>query len=298
VLANPFIRYVWTMPFTEHEQEAIILNAAWSMIDDMVNFSVFMPLNGAIENINLIPRTSDTLRLFHVLLGDFLSPLVRKGRGGLPFDLPALPTKARSSDLTFLFYLRHVCECPRLNASAEVIRGPVESFAAWLESPSYVEDVWLPSIGVQASLTMPRITWLKICADIGKHNFARLEPNVAKIVRILADHGKQIDEGMGYAVLPEFWEWFHTHLFAYHASTIAEFLNNIRWGIHEYLRTEFGRAYHTVEHGVGPVSYAFDVPREIRAPIAHSMYWELMNMARGKPFFPPFTVTPALKGRY
>jgi hypothetical protein len=70
---------------------------------------------------------------------------------------------------------------------------------------------------------VPRITFIKICSDIGKHNFARLQGNVRKICRILKENGHPIDEGRGYLVLPEFYEWFHTHLFSYHASTIAEF---------------------------------------------------------------------------
>jgi hypothetical protein len=286
------------MTFTKTEQEAIVLNSVWSMIDDMVNFVIFMPLNGKTQNTNLMPITSDTLRLFHVLLGDFLSQLNRKRRGGLPFDLPEPPRGARPSDLTFLFYLRQVFEHPQLNANADAIRRPVEAFAAWLEEDSYVEDVWLPTVEVEVSLTIPRIAWLKICADIGKHSFARLEHNVGKIVRILSDHGKKIDEGMGYAVLPEFWDWFHTHLFAYHASTIGEFLNNIRWGIFEYLMPEYARAYRVTGYVTEAEMYEFDVPSEITAPIARAMYWGLMNMVRFKPLFPKFTVTPSLKSQF
>lgn len=284
--------------FNSTEQEAIVLNAVWSMIDDMVNFAIFMPLGEKIHDTNLMPRTTDTRRLFHVLLGDFLSPLVRKGKNGLPFDLPSPSANARPSDLTFLFYLRHIFERPMLNVAVDAIRQPVEEFSFWLEQDSYVEDVWLPSINVKVSLTIKRITWLKICADIGKHSFARLEPNVTKIVRILSEHGKEIDEGMGYTVLPEFWEWFHTHLFAYHASTIAEFLNNIRWGIFHYLLPEYSRAYHVLSYEMDAPMYAFHVPTEIASPLARTMYWDLMNMVRSEPYFPRFTVTKHLKNQF
>ena len=287
------------MAFNKTEQEAISLNAVWSMIDDMVNFAIFMPISGRTRDIGLIPQTVETLRLFHVLLGDFLSPLGRKGRGGLPFDLPQPPDRqARPSDLTFLFYLRQIVQNPILNADAEAIRRPVEAFAVWLEQESYIESVWLPSIEVEVDLTIPRILWIKICADIGKHSFARLESNVSKIVRVLADHDKQIDEGMGYTVLPEFWAWFHTHLFAYHASAIAEFLNNIRWGIFEYLQPEFARAYHVTSRDAEIPIYAFHVPIAINAPLAKTMYWDLMNMARSRPYFPRFTVAQSFKNQF
>lgn len=286
------------MTFTKTEQEAIVLNAVWSMIDDMVNFAIFMPLERRTEGITLVPQTTDTLRLFHLLLGDFLSPLVRKGNIGLPFDLPPPPTGTRPSDLTFLFYLRQICEDPQLNVCADAVRRPVEAFAAWLEQDSHVDDVWLPSIDVEVSLTLKRVVWIKICADIAKHSFARLEANVAKIVRILSKHGKEIDEGMGYAVLSEFWEWFHTHLFAYHASTIAEFLNDIRWGIFEYLRPEYQRAYHVTGQVAGASMYAFHIPADITAPIAKTMYWDVMNRARENPFVPRFTVDESLKQHF
>lgn len=286
------------MTLNRTEQEAIILKAVWSMVDEMVNFAIFMPLGNRLHDTNLMPRTTDTRRLFHILLGDFLSQLVRKGKRGLPFDLPSPPTNTRASDLTFLFYLRNVCDDPKLNLNAERLLDPVNAFSNWLEANTYIENVWLPSIGVELDLTIDRITWLKICADIGKHSFARLEPNVAKIVRILSEHGQDIDEGLGYAVLPEFWQWFHEHLFAYHLSTIAQFLNEIRWGIHEYLQPEFARAYHVTSNDPRAPSYAFRPPAEITAPIARTMYWDLMNLARSRPYFPRFTVTQSLKNQF
>lgn len=287
------------MTFSTTEQEAIVLSAVWLMIDEMVNFAIFMPLNGRTRDIGLMPQTSEARRLLHVLLGDFLSPLSRKGKGGLPFDLPQPPDQqARPSDLTFLFYLRQIVQSPNFNADAGAIGGPVEAFAAWLEEKSYIQGVWLPSIEVEVDLTIARITWIKICADIGKHSFARLESNVGKIVRILADHDKQIDEGMGYTVLPEFWEWFHTHLFAYHTSAIAEFLNNIRWGIFDYLQPEFARAYHVTSRDADIPIYAFHIPAAIDTPLAKTMYWDLMNMARSRPYFPRFTVSQSFKNQF
>lgn len=286
------------MTFTKTEQEAIVLNAVWSMIDDMVNYTTFMPLEGGTQDINLIPRTEETQRLFHLLLGDFLSPIVRSGKDRLPFDLPEPPGEARPTDLTFLFYLRRVCEERNLNPVTEAILQPVEAFADWLEQDSFINGVWLPSIGVETDLTITRITWLKICADIGKHSFARLERNVGKIVRILSNHGHTIDAETGYAVLPEFWDWFHTHLFGYHVSTIAEFLNNIRWGCYEYLQDEFGRSYRVTSKNPALPMYEFDIPPDIVKPIAKAMYWDLMNMARSQPYFPRFTVTRYLKCRY
>ena len=142
---------------------------------------------------------------------------------------------------------------------------------------------------------MHRITFLKVCGDIGKHNFARLEGNVKKVCRILANNGHSIDEGKGYLVLPEFYEWFHTHLLSYHASTIAEFLNNLRWGIFHYLEPEFVRSFEQIEP---EPSYRYKFPPECTQPLPQAMYWELMNMVRTGLYFPQFTVTPSLKKQF
>ena len=287
------------MAFNEIEQEAIILNAIWDMIDEMVNFAIFTRLGSKIHDTNLLPNTLDTRRLFHVLLVDFLSPLSPSRsaatKGQLPFNLPPPPSNARSSDLTFLFYLRQVCDNSALGPERPELRAAMTDFANWLEADSFVPNVWFPSIEMKADLTIERKTWIKLCGDIGKHNFARLEGNVSKIVAILGEHGHLIDEGMGYLVLPAFWDWFHTHLFAYHASTIAEFLNNIRWAIFRYLKPEFERSYRRLDDDG---MYEYRYPDGIAHPLARSMYWDLMNRCRDKPFFPQFSVTKHLKAEY
>jgi hypothetical protein len=95
-------------------------------------------------------------------------------------------------------------------------------------------------------------------------------------------------------MLDEFYEWFHTNVFSYHASTIAEFLNNLRWGFYNYLVPEFRRSFERT----GEYDYKFDIPSDIVSPLGRAMYWDLMNMVRAPPWFPRFTVTQSLKGRY
>ncbi len=58
--------------------------------------------------------------------------------------------------------------------------------------------------------------------------------------------------------LQDFFERFHTNIFNCHASTIAEFLNEIRWGVYEYLLPEYRRSY-TLDAG-DPPGYSFSYP--------------------------------------
>lgn len=280
--------------FNETEQEVIILNAIWGMIDDMVNYEMFVKTERTTDVV-LTFSTPAHMRLFNVLLVDFLSqPQTPKG-GLVPFDLPQPPSNARCADSTHLFYLRQVCTAPKLGSDTSRIADPLDSFSDWLETEAVVERVWLPSINTELDFRICRLLFMKICGDISKHNFLRLSRNVKRLRRVLKANGHAVDEGQAYLVLPEFYEWFHRDIFAYHSSTVAEYLNNLRLGIFTYLQPEFARAYHEV--GPRPM-YRFHIPSTITHPLAKEMYWELMNMVRARPYMPRFEVSQYAKMRY
>lgn len=280
--------------FNKTEQEAIVLNAVWTMIDDMVNYDVFLKKE-PIQDTNLIFNTATHQRLFKILLVDFLSQPQPRRKNSMPFDLPQPPSNVRASDRTYLFYARQICDDAKLGADTDLLRESVEAFSDWLEAEALVENVWFPSIELELDIRVQRIVFLKICGDIAKHNFARLGVNVKKICSILNDAGHAIDEAEGYLVLPDFNDWFHDNVFSYHASTIAEFLNNIRWAIFDYLQPEFERSFERVDP---EQMYRFRYPVDITQPVAKAMYWELMNMVKSTPFFPRFAVSGILKLRY
>jgi hypothetical protein len=96
--------------------------------------------------------------------------------------------------------------------------------------------------------------------------------------------------------LADFYERFHTDILAYHASTIAEFLNNIRWGIYEYLQPEFKRSI--VWKSREPPNYGYTYPKDVTAEFAKRCYWDLMNEVRSPPYVRRFQVTRWLKLRY
>jgi hypothetical protein len=276
-------------PYNAIEQEIIILCAAWDMVNGMVNYSNFQ--NGhALIDAELRIRSEAHGRLLNILLADFLS----KPAAGT-FDLPEAEGPA-TTDHTHLFYLRQICDSPHLNDNSAALRAPVSEFSDWLEATCSVENVWFPSIDVEANITVKRIIFLKICGDTAKHNFARLDRNVRRTVKVLASNGVKIDVAQGFMILDEFYDWFHDNIFAYHLSTIAEYLNNIRWGIFEYLTPEFEQSFHRPDPA--DLLYRYRYPADCRKPLAKAMYWELMNHVRSRPWIPRFNTTPLLKIRY
>ena len=193
------------------EEESIVLKAVWDLVQDCVNYSIFCKFSDP-TNVTLIPNTRNDLRLFNILVGDFLSA-PKAGTLGLP----GIATAAQGADRTYLAYLRGVIENPQLARGREhLIAEPTECLASWLEADFTVEDVWLSNISIKLDVTMTRLESIKICSNIAKHNFSRLSADVEKIRAILERNRRPVTKEEAYLLLPDFYEWFHTHIFAYH----------------------------------------------------------------------------------
>jgi hypothetical protein len=280
------------------EREVIILNSAWEMIDGMVNWAMFVK-NDSIGPTNQMFESNQHSRLFVILLGDFLSEIRAFKGEPAPFGLTPAPSNARPSDLTFLFHLRQVCAAPNLGKDASSLSKSIEVFAEWLEAEFVTKGVNLASIDMVADLKIARYRYIKMCGDIAKHNLARLATNASHLRKLLENAGLSVSEQQAYLAIENFFEWFHDDIFIYHSSQIAEFLNNIRWAIYEYLQPEFRRSFHLTDQATRdfPI-YNYRVPAAIVEPVAVAMYWEAMNRCRSKPYFQRFIVTESLKGRY
>jgi hypothetical protein len=282
----------------EVEQECIVLNSVWQMINDMVNWAMFVK-HDRVEPTNMMFETSEHARLFIILLGDFLSQL-RAFRGQpIPLGLRAPPSNARPSELTFLYYLKQVCANPQLGSDTSDLQQTVAVFATWLEGEFVAPGVNLHAINVVADLRVSRYRYLKICGDIAKHNLARLATNVAHIQKLLNDSGHAVSEQDAYLAVENFFEWFHNDIFIYHSSQIAEFLNNILWQIFDYLQSEYARSWHRPEDvDRDSLIYRYRYPVGCNEPLARAMYWDLMNRVRAKPWVHRFVVHDAFKRRY
>lgn len=275
------------------EREAIVLSAVWDMIDEMVNFEIFeAPILS--RPTNLWFKSLGHKKLFSILLVDFLSQPQARGKKPVPFGLPKSGDRTRASDHTYIHYLKGIAREPKIGCDTRRLGAVVSSFADWLDEEMLCEKVWLSGLQIEFDMRVTRIWLLQVVGDMSKHNFSRLEGRIRQIKDMLNRHGHDVEEDMVYRELPVLYEWFHAHLFSYHASTIAEFLNNIRWAIFDYLKPEFERAY---RKGADDF-YTYDVPIDISNDLARGMYWELMNTVRTQPYFPQFVVTDSLKSAF
>lgn len=165
----------------------------------------------------------------------------------------------------------------------------------WLEEEAEVAT-YLRPIRVEANLKLSRLAVIKMCGDISKHNFLRAVGVAGKLRDALARSGVSVSEADALAGLPDFYERFHNDVLNYHSSTIAEFLNNIRWAICEYVQPELHRSF--IREGSDPPTYRYSYPDGVSAPFAKECYWNLMDEIRQSPYMRRFRVTKYLKLRY
>jgi hypothetical protein len=268
--------------YTDLDREIIVLSAVWDLIDSMVHYGHFVR-GHRFEETMLMFNTSECSRLFIIMLADFLS---KPSEG--TFTLKFKEGKGSLAE-TYLGNLLDISAAPHFQGEVTLLKASAHAFADWLDGSVTVENVWLPSIEREGAITVQRKTYLKICGTLTKHGFTRLGNTVKAIQRVLADNGTTIDEGQSYLVIPDFQDWFRDHVFIASSSIVAWHLNEIRWGLFQYLRPEFERAY--TPYLVGDFeTYRFDVPVAITNPLIRSMYWDLMNRVRSEPYFPRFTV--------
>jgi hypothetical protein len=98
---------------------------------------------------------------------------------------------------------------------------------------------------------------------------------------MLAEGGTPIGMEDALLTLDDFYWRFHSSALDAHVGTMAEHLNNIRWGIHEYLQPEYRRSL-VWEAKNYPV-YRYDCPEEVTSGFVQQCYWELMEGVREEP---------------
>jgi hypothetical protein len=270
------------MTLSDIEEEVILLKAVKELIDSMVNFEM-LDLCGNNPDTNILFKTMTHQRFFNIVLVDFLS-LTDK--------------RAFIKQTSYLGALKKISKDPNfdVNGSVASLSKATHEFSDWLEQEVEVHKIWMPSIDTETTLRLSRMAFLKMCGNISKHNFLRSIGVADELREVLSQSGVSVELDEALLALPDFYEWFHTDILNYHASTIAEFLNNIRWGIYEYLQPEFQRSI--VWESRNPPKYRYTYPIGVTSRLAKEYFWEIMNEVRSPPYVRRFQVTRWLKLRY
>lgn len=270
------------LQLTPTDTEVIGLSAASSSLNSMVNFRL-LQLFGSGSDVEVRFNTSECQQLFSIFFGDFLERVDSALSG---------PDKINCLEL-----LQRICQTPQLNedATIEFLREPVSDLAEWLGTEIKVKT-WLPSIDQELEIQLRRQEFIAVCGNISKHNFARLTITAGKLAGILKRAGTDLTEIETLPVLDDFYTQFHENVFNYHGGMIAQLLNNVRWGIHEYLQPQYLRAY--TPPPPSQIMYSYRQPPSLTVAFARLCFEDLMNDVRRKPYLPRFTILPYLVERY
>jgi len=269
------------MELSNIEKEVIILRAVTELIDSMVNLEV-LDVYGCDPDSNISFRSMTHQRFFNIILVDFLSCTDKRSPIG---------------QTSYLGALKEVLKNPSFNVKGSVtlLSKATSEFIDWLEQKIKVQ-IWLPSINTETTLELSRIDFLKMCGNISKHGFLRAIGVAEELRKTLYESGVSIDLDDALLALADFYERFHTDILSYHGSTIAEFLNNIRWGIYEYLQPEFRRSF--AWESESPPMYGYTYPEGVMTRFAKECYWGIMNEIHTPPYVRRFQTTRWLKLRY
>lgn len=285
--------------YSQIEIEVIILKASLDLINQMVNretmsFSfdpcdpcdLYSPYQIETAKEAEIRFQSYTRRAyFSILLVDFLSSPPKNFFGGSG---------------NYLRRLNEISKSPLLrSAGVEALSKAVRSFQCWLGETIEVES-WFASLDLEIDLSIERQTFVTMCGNIGKHNFTRQTRQAEKLQQVLSQNGHDVSLDRCLIALGEdFPTIFSDNIFIYHSSTMAEFLNDIRWGIYYYARME--REQCVVEWYDADLKmemYKYNYPEGIVSELGKGCYWGLMNDVRRPPYIRRFEVTKSLKTYY
>lgn len=263
------------------EKEVILLRNVYDHIGEMVNFSLF-----EIQRFNddsvIMFKDMNQRKLFFILLVDFLS--VTDSRGPI-------------SKTSFLKGIVEICKNPSFSnrGSEQELLFVTENFIDWLNEKRKI-DIWMPSLDAQVELSISRLDALKMSGDIAKHNYLRASGVAQRLKEILKESGVEVSLDQALLAFPDFCGRFQDDILIYLSSHICEFLNNIRWAIHRYLRPEFLRSVQKSSSSL--YEYSFTIPDQIASEYARDCYWALMNYLRGDPYMEQFIIAQDLKSEY
>lgn len=270
------------MSFSPIEQETIALAAAIESLTSLVNHSMFTISDPHEGESQATFKSSIHHQLFVALLLDLLEPANSSLTGHAGSCLDALEAIARSP----LF---------AVDSSGEHLLTPVMTLKVWLAEKVTIETP-LPSLSKTINLTFSRQELVYFCGNISKHNFARLTGVAKKVSELLRQHDVDLTPPDAIVVLDDLYERYHYEILNYHSSTLVQLLNDLRWGVHNYLKPEYLRSYR--KDPVDEIRYSYDVPAGIVHNIAQTCYRDLMNSAHHGPSVKPFKASRYLKSRY
>ncbi|HYR10891.1 MAG TPA: hypothetical protein VEQ60_24135, partial [Longimicrobium sp.] len=253
------------------EQEIVLLTSAIDLIDGVVNFELFRRQWMEVGT-PIVFQSSAHQRLVNILLIDFLTQTD-----------PERPDSLWDA-------LSRIAQDPQFDVGGSVanLATPVRAFQDWLTQEEPL-GLWLPSMGAHVKLNLPRIAYIRMCGNIGRHDLPRLFAAAEQLQAALSGAGGSLELEDAMIALEDF-ERYRAEILNDHGNAVVEMLIDIRWGIHEYLTPEFERSHDPEDRWGG--KHRFHRPAAVQNRFAQERYTKLMNQTRRGPAFPRLGMEP------
>ncbi len=271
--------------FTEIEKEILILKSVIDIINSIVNNMIIKLHYTQAGLVEVRFRDYTEKYFFNIFLVDLLSQPSRN---------------LFSGKSNYIELLSDILKAPSFNIenSVENLKESINEFKIWLDTIITIEKMWFPSINIQCNFRIKRIDIMLICGNTRKHNTTRLTMIALTLKKIFKENNIDIDDIDSILVIEDFDNWFHGdgNIFSYYASILTEMLNDIRWGMQDYLLPEY-RKSHTPDL-TEDRKYSFKYPIDVEHRLAQTYYWNLMNDIRGGCIFEKFNIPNYMKNHY
>lgn len=270
------------MNFSAQEREVVGVCIALEALDDIVNHSLLdlhNPSSSHGESEVHFP-TSIHQKMFLIRLLDFVK---EEGDGTL--------TGVQGSCLAIL---RAACTSRAFDVDNSVmsLRNSTSALAGWLDAKKPL-TLRFPTLDIEVTLNVPRLEFVNIGGNQAKHNTARLTRLSQRIAKLLRQSGHDIASEQIPLALSDLHEQLGEDYFVYYCTWLSELMNNVRWGVQDYLCPTYQDAY--TPRIDGGLRYTYRYPAWLHHPIAQDWFFRLMNRVRSGPRFRRFVGSRYLK---
>lgn len=173
-----------------------------------------------------------------------------------------------------------------VQGSIALLQEATEGLKEWLNTPTSLK-LWLPTVDVEARFYVPRLQLIFISGNQAKHNISRLTGLARNIQDMLKSHGHEVPLEQIPLALDDFREHLNDDFFVYYGTWLSELMNDIRWGIQQYLLPTFYESYKKASD-IDDIAYRYEYPSSITGAVPRSWFWRLMNHIRSGPYVKRF----------
>jgi len=271
------------MTYNTVETEVIDLCISLEAVGDMVNHTLLELRDVSMtypREVKVYFQTRIHQELFIIRLLDFV-----KEKGN--FMLTGVSGSC-------LEVLQSVCSSRAFdqNNSINSLENSVKKLNKWLNYKTPIK-LWLPTLDIEADIEVSRLDSIAIFGNYCKHNLARLTGVSEQIHSILNNNGYSVSLEQIPLALDDFREHFQENYFVYYGTWLGEMLNNIRWGIQDYLQPIYKASYKKDDQN--DIRYRYEYPAKITQEIPRQWFWRLMNNIKDGPCFKRFAGAHSLK---